>query len=595
MNRFVFVLSVLAAAVKGADNSCAIDCNGNGSCKKGNANFANHPKDASGEEFDFHKDTQTVLGEYCECNSGFTGIYCNHTFERCNQGEHTCFHGGKCVPALNIKTSKEEFVCDCRKASDLKTGIHYVGKYCEHPSVGRCNDEKEFCVNGGTCQTGQDAEQTPCKCTNEFEGRHCEFKKNVLPSCNLRCLNQGKCVKGFRHATTAEKALNSSFEPNHNTFQHCSCKPGYFGIFCERQTTQCGDRHCFNGASCISRTNPSGVLQYHCNCTDSKNSTHSFAGRGCEARSTSFCTRGATPNGHTFCTNGGGCKDMGNGIFGCTCPSGFEGPHCEFPKGRPLLPGEQQCNLQCKNNGKCRQGIKDLGLLSNFNDLTHLINQTVDRHAFEHCVCPDGFTGLFCEHKINVCGAGKHVCFHGSHCVQNGEDWRCNCLNTEDPTAGNFCQHKATSVCNQAQRTFCVNGGICKDGESPNQATCTCTDGFHGPHCEFATINKDDSTQSAPVSASSNPTEQNLTILIFLGAISVFGVLSIVCVVAITGKNKTQSNMQREHPTKMPPPSAFPASPMSDSGAPEISKGDASTSTDTTKGEKAIAEENEII
>lgn len=114
-------------------------------------------------------------------------------------------------------------------------------------------------------------------------------------------------------------------------------------------------------------------------------------------------------------------------------------------------------------------------------------------------------------------------------------------------------------------------------------------------HCEFATIDNDDFTQSAPVPASSNPTEQNLTILIFLGVVAVFGLLSIVCVVAITGKNKTQSSVKRERRAHVPPPSAFPTSPVSDSGAPEISNGGASTSTGATNDEKVIAEENEII
>jgi hypothetical protein len=40
---------------------------------------------------------------------------------------------------------------------------------------------------------------------------------------------------------------------------------------------------------------------------------------------------------------------------------------------------------------------------------------------FEHCVCPDGYFGLQCEHKLEICPGGDHVCLHGSKCVAQDE------------------------------------------------------------------------------------------------------------------------------------------------------------------------------
>jgi hypothetical protein len=65
---------------------------------------------------------------------------------------------------------------------------------------------------------------------------------------------------------------------------------------------------------------------------------------------------------------------------------------------------------------------------------------------------PYWYAGLLCEHVINVCPGGEHVCFfHGSDCIADGSDkYTCDCATGEEngvPTAGEFCQHEATAVC----------------------------------------------------------------------------------------------------------------------------------------------------
>merc|ERR1712232_1243399 len=90
---------------------------------------------------------------YCECPYGWTGVKCDIIFESCSITEtdhHNCYHNGRCIPGLIDKYGHEQLFCDCSNAVDYNNN-QYVGKYCEHPSVDYCADNKNFCVNGGSC------------------------------------------------------------------------------------------------------------------------------------------------------------------------------------------------------------------------------------------------------------------------------------------------------------------------------------------------------------------------------------------------------------------------------------------------------------
>ncbi len=164
-------------------------------------------------------------------------------------------------------------------------------------------------------------------------------------------------------------------------------------------------------------------------------------------------------------------------IFGCACPLGYLGDHCEFrpdvlPDTSPLL----DCETVCENGGDCREGGKDFGIFDDFNGVDHMFNATYTPN-FEHCVCPEGYTGLLCEINVEICPNGTHVCFHGGGCVPFGDEWRCDCSSNDVLAAGPLCQHLATSTCTASPGAtpFCVNDGICQqDGQ------CLCQDGFRG-------------------------------------------------------------------------------------------------------------------
>ena len=162
------------------------------------------------------------------------------------------------------------------------------------------------------------------------------------------------------------------------------------------------------------------------------------------------------------------------------CPEGFHGPSCEYRDGQVV----EQCLLTCENGGKCRTGKKDNGLFEQFGAELKKFNET--HRLWEHCVCPEGFFGVQCEHQLEICPGGQHVCLHGSKCVPDQEtidenSHTCDCdqaYNSLEHYAGRFCQYTSTDICTTTGQAgvgkgtfaFCVNDGTCKkkvDGNEP--------------------------------------------------------------------------------------------------------------------------------
>lgn len=245
-----------------------------------------------------------------------------------------------------------------------------------------------------------------------------------------------------------------------------------------------------------------GTTRNFCDCTTANAGEKSFAGLRCEAESTSFCTKMPNHNGHAFCVNGGSCK--ADSHLGCECLEGFNGPICEF---RDSLKEDTECKLKCQNNGVCRNGAKDVGFLKKFN-----MDMPTSTESFEHCVCPKGYVGVQCEHMVDVCPGGEHVCMNGAECVPDDSDgrlqYKCDCDTIHEPFhkyAGDFCELKSTELCTFNGRpgtgknkdAYCVNGGRCQGhvGEKQEHPGCQCPPGFEGLHCE-----------SLSAERSSNPT-----------------------------------------------------------------------------------------
>ena len=226
----------------------------------------------------------------------------------------------------------------------------------------------------------------------------------MVPDCSLDCKNGGECILGIT-SFDQEHDLVHLFD-NTDEFQRCECPAGYGGKLCETPRIECGEHHCFNGGSCLTR-DINGETKHHCDCSTAAMGDYLFAGRFCQYQSSSICTPKESENGELFCVNGGSCKSESH--EGCTCPDGYYGHSCEFKTapagdtsdsgsgsdndGSTSFPEVTTCSLTCENGGVCRNGKKDLGLIDEISQGVAELNPTHDEN-FEHCACPDGFVGL---------------------------------------------------------------------------------------------------------------------------------------------------------------------------------------------------------
>lgn len=345
----------------------------------------------------------------------------------------------------------------------------------------------------------------PCICQDGFTGPHCQYIEDdtMVPDCPLDCENGGLCTLGDQPTYFEDEVSHA----------YCQCPDHYTGAFCELKKEPCGNDYCLHGGTCVDRF-VNGEVKFSCDCSEAGDGIDSYGGRYCQFKAERYCPNASDADGPFFCTNGGFCKDASH--KGCSCPEGFSGFSCEFVSGPipvegdegagdgnpepPLMPTDPSeytsCNLVCENEGFCRKGVKDVGFLEPYTENVSHLNET-HNEDFEHCVCPEGYTGLTCDHKVEICGENEHVCFHGSKCVSNDGVHACDCRTTDstiaDRFAGDSCEHLSTDICVDGDLLpgqtagFCTNGGICIDYVKPGlpHPGCSCPPFWRGSHCEI--------------------------------------------------------------------------------------------------------------
>lgn len=174
--------------------------------------------------------------------------------------------------------------------------------------------------------------------------------------------------------------------------------------------------------------------------------------------------------------------------FICDCPDHRAGTHCEFLQ----VEGFTDCRLKC-DRGVCAKGFKSYDNLIGTGPFPAALAFDIISSGGEHCVCPDGLTGLRCEIPVQRCGA-KTYCYNGSTCAydERGQPMcDCNSAHTDDMSyAGLSCEQESTSHCqpglDQDQKdAFCTNHGRCIEDSDNRHKGCICEDGWSGDLCDI--------------------------------------------------------------------------------------------------------------
>ncbi|KAJ8978624.1 hypothetical protein NQ317_011256 [Molorchus minor] len=282
----------------------------------------------------------------------------------------------------------------------------FSGKRCEI-DIDECSSQP--CYNGATCIDLPQGYK--CQCTPGYFGINCQEEKSDCS--NNTCPARGMCKD----------------EPGYRNYT-CLCRSGYTGINCDVTIDPCSanENPCSNGATCVSLQQG----RFMCECLPG------WSGQLCELN-IDDCAE-------IPCLLGSNCTDL-VADFSCSCPPGFSGKRCQ-----------KKIDL-CSRN-PCKNGI------------------CVDQLFYHECICYPGWTGESCEVNINDCST--NICQNGGHCIDEVNNYMCNC---EPGFTGKICQH----VIDFCASRPCQNGATCTnlvDGFS-----CKCRPGFVGLQCE-AEINE---------------------------------------------------------------------------------------------------------
>jgi hypothetical protein len=277
--------------------TCPLTCENGGVCTEGRL-------DETALAFSLGIFEEGPLEFHCACTGDFTGLTCEKPFISCNDGEHACLHGGECLASFLDKNGKEQYYCECRNA--FFEGMRYAGEFCETQAVDTCQEGPNpiYCVNGSCKANFEETPTTPCACDSGWEGPRCEYASGAAPNCDLDC-NTGACRIGMKQRVEPQSNM---FEPSDEEHKYCVCPKGFYGENCEFEGSPCGDKHCFNGGTCLAKEMVDGTVQHFCDCSTAFTDEVAYAGEFCEAESSSFCTRLPDHNGQSFCVNGGSCK-----------------------------------------------------------------------------------------------------------------------------------------------------------------------------------------------------------------------------------------------------------------------------------------------
>jgi hypothetical protein len=429
---------------------------------------------------------------------------------------------------VTLFTGSPNYECDCSTASNSRI---FSGRFCQFQATSTCDEDDTsskplFCVNNGRCPTDG---SKGCKCDDHFYGIHCDYMENPedIPSFSPSTVS----------SNAPEAPVGNPTEGNLPTDVPATSAP------VEGQPLSVGPSITPNKDTRDPQPTPSEV-------TFEPPVTNDPQPYPTGDISETPVTNDPQPSPAEITFE----PPVANDPQPTPTEISFEPPvTAPVPSITTETPNSNLCKLSCKNNGICRKGQKSLGIIESIAMCIPELNKT-SNSDFEHCECLTGFVGLQCEHLMQVCPGRKHVCLHGSKCVNYGEEQICDCsAATEHQLAGRSCQHKSFTSCNKDEskfiqpRSFCVNGGICLKLVSGNQdhPGCECPfEEWTGPHCELHKPTAKSVDDSSTL-LNSNLQEQNNS---SQSAILAFGILSLIAaiVVSIFTYYREKRNRMRE-------------------------------------------------
>lgn len=232
------------------------------------------------------------------------------------------------------------------------------------------------------------------------------------------CTHHSPCKNGATCSNSGQRSYT------------CTCRPGYTGVDCELELSECDSNPCRNGGSCKDQEDG-----YHCLCPPG------YYGLHCE-HSTLSCA-------DSPCFNGGSCRERNQGAsYACECPPNFTGSNCEKKVDR--------CTSNpCANGGQC-----------------------LNRGPSRMCRCRPGFTGTYCERHVSDCA--RNPCAHGGTCHDLESGLMCTC-----PAGFSGRRCEVRTPIDACASSPCFNRATCYTDLSTDTFVCNCPYGFVGSRCEF--------------------------------------------------------------------------------------------------------------